>query len=88
MHIIFSVWLKMVTATQNVVPQHEAEKRNQFSFVCISFYYLTETGKFFTYTGPKESRSINYNSVYLTLACTENFSAIVTLSILCLQVKR
>jgi len=37
-----------------------AEKMNQFSFACIFFKYLTETGEFFTYI----KESINYNSVY------------------------
>jgi len=33
---------------------------------------------FFAYIGPKESRSISYNSVYLTLACVGNFAATMT----------
>jgi len=34
---------------------------------------------------PKESSPISYNSVYLILACVENFAATVTLNILCLM---
>ena len=41
----------------------------------------------FTYIRPKENRSINYNSVYLILACVKNFAATVTLKVLCLPVK-
>ena len=68
----------------------EAEKRNQFCFVCIfllSRLYLTETGEFFTYIRPKQSRSISYNSASLILDFAKNFAATVTLNILCLPVK-
>jgi len=37
---------------------------------------------FFAYIRPKESRSVSYNSVYLILACVENFAATVTLNVL------
>jgi len=36
---------------------------------------------------PKESKSIRYNSVYLILACVENFAATVTLKTFCLPVR-
>ena len=39
----------------------------------------------FTYIRPKESRSISYNSVYLILACAENFAVTVTLDIFVYQ---
>jgi len=64
----------------------EAEKRNQFSLACIFLVPDRNCRILFTFTGPKESRSISYNSVYLTLARVENFAATVTLNILCFPV--
>jgi len=65
----------------------EAEKRNQFSLACI-FLVLDRNWWFFSHKiRPKKSRSISYNSVYLILACVENFATTVTLNILCLLVK-
>jgi len=58
------------------------KKRNQFSFVCIFLVLDRKLWIFFTYIRRKESRSISYNSVYLILACIENFVATVTLNIL------
>jgi len=46
-----------------------------------------ESGEFFHKISAKESRSVSYNSVYLILACVENFAVAVTLNILCLPVK-
>jgi len=63
-----------------MILHREAEKGTIF-LLCASFWYLTETGEVFTYTRPKESRSVSYNSVYLFLACVENFAATVTLNI-------
>ena len=58
----------------------EAEKRNEFSFVCILISYLRKLVIFFTHIRPKETRSIRYDSVYLILARVENFAATVTLN--------
>ena len=65
----------------------DAEKMNQFSFVCSIFNTWQKLVIFFTYIRPKESRSISYNSVYLILACVKNFAATVTVNILCLPVE-
>jgi len=43
------------------------------------FSTSTKTGEFFRHIKPMESRSIRYNSVYLILACVENFASTVTL---------
>ena len=61
--------------------------RNQFSFVCIFFSTWQKLVNFFTSIKPEESRSVNYNSMYLILACVESFAATVTLNILCFPVK-
>jgi len=45
-----------------MILHREAEKGTIF-LLCTSFEYLTETGEVFTYTRPKESRSVSYNSV-------------------------
>jgi len=63
----------------------EAEKKSQFSFVCI-FLVLDRNWWFLTYIRPKKSRFISYNPVYLILAFVENFAATVTLNILCLPI--
>ena len=66
------------------------QKKGTNFVLCASFYlvgYLTETGEFFTYIRPKQSRSISYNSVSLILDFAKNFAATVTLNILCLPVK-
>jgi len=54
--------------TLDVYVHGEAEKKNQFSFVCIFFQYLTETGEFFhmMYIRLKESRSISCSSMYIS----------------------
>ena len=56
---------------------------SQLSFAAIIFSTWQKLANFFTYIRPKESRSIIYNSVYLILACAENFTATVTLYVLC-----
>jgi len=54
--------------TLDVYVHGEAEKKNQFSFVCIFFQYLTETGEFFhmMYIRLKESRSISCSTMYIS----------------------
>ena len=47
----------------------EAEKRNQFSLVCI-FLMLDRNWRFFSIY---IKESISYNYVYLILACVKNF---------------
>jgi len=56
---------------------------SQLSSAAIIFSTWRKLANFFTYIRPKESRSISYNSVYLILACAENFTATVTLYVLC-----
>jgi len=46
--------------------------------LCASFYYLADTGEFFRTLG-----LCSYNSVYLILACVENFCSDIS----CLQFK-
>jgi len=53
---------------QEVYLHHKAEKRNQFSFVCIFFNARQKLVNSFTYI----KESINYNYVYLILACIKN----------------
>jgi len=47
----------------------EAEKRNQFSFVCISLNTWQKLVNFFMYI----QECISYHSVYFILACIKNF---------------
>jgi len=59
-------------------------KKGTSFLLCASFLIFDRNWWiFFTYIRPKESRSISYNSVYLILACVENFAATVTLNVLC-----
>jgi len=48
----------------------EAEIRNHFSFVCISFNTWQKLVSFFIYS----KQHISYTSVYLILACVKNFA--------------
>ena len=72
-------WQCIQTTTQ--------KNRSQLSFAAIFFSTWQKLANFFTYIRPKESRSIIYNSVYLILACVENFTATVTLYVLCWPVE-
>ena len=57
-------------------------------FFCVHLFSIwRKLVNVFTYVRPKESRSIIYNSVYLILACAENFTATVTLYVLCWPVE-
>jgi len=60
---------------------HHEQEKNHFSFVCIFLVLDQKLVNFFTHIRPKESKFISYNSVYLILACVENFAATVILNI-------
>ena len=65
--IAWSVCLRKNKVRQKI--HREAEKRNQFSFVCVSFNTWQKLVKIFTYI----KKRISYNSIYLILACINNF---------------